>query len=335
MAGKPRLEHAHVVKRRLRDISHLYLSNPPTPGTTPGPSRRLRVGIAAGNAHAERLEVCVNLAVQFARLGRRTVIVDLDPRLPNTGFLLGLEPEHYLAHLCRAPAVAVHRAVQGIRVVLGVARHGLSQLTTEAPERAPGIAAAREEIRNCDCLLLSLPTAPEAADVACLMPEGGQVAASLEPTTMTRAGLTSPMVAAWLAGARAAASPAGAHVPAQSALPGAVQTNAPAASIALPGAGDALVDALLYVRDREADEATTRQLGRLRATLRPGVAHLVEWGNMERQPGAAAWARLEPYATPAVNRLPFTTLYPEHAAARSYGNMAQALLASGSGRGKS
>lgn len=296
MAGdpKPRLVRASSA-RRLKDIAHLYLSNRPAPAAeAANPVRRkLRVGIAAGLAHAARVEVCANLAVQFARLGCRTLVVDLDPRLPNAGYVLGQDAEAYLSHLRPRPVVSVQRAMLGIRVVQGLAGH----------PRAEAPAEVLEEVRASECLLLALPSTHSAQCVQVL--EAAPPAAARVETTMTRASESSRMFATWLAGARG---------------------TAPAA-VPMIRHGGAL-DALLYVRGREPADGTTRTMQELRAELAPAVSHLVDWGvEAERNGELAAWARLEPYAAPGAARQPFSALYPEHPMARTFANLAQALLA--------
>jgi len=178
---------------RLRDISHLYLSSRGSPAANSVPARRcLRVGvISSGDALADA-EVCANLAIQFAKLGRRTVVADAARALPNPGFRLGLEPHAYLAGVLAEPGFRIDRGVAGVRVL--------------ALPTAAAFGALEELLRETDAVLVRLPAAAAEA----LAPLAMSLAAVGIATTMQRVATHSPMFEAWLSTARRgeAAAPA-------------------------------------------------------------------------------------------------------------------------------
>jgi hypothetical protein len=148
LQGDPRRpRRGQTVSQGLRAISHLYLSSssrqPPPPVTRN--RRTLRLGLSGDRL--AKVEVCGNLAVQMARLGLRTLVLDLDPMLPNAGFHLGLEPAVYLAHLRPDPHPVLERGVLGLRVLEGIA--------AEVPP--PLSATLEQEVRGSDCVLVNLP----------------------------------------------------------------------------------------------------------------------------------------------------------------------------------
>jgi hypothetical protein len=277
--------------RRLKDISHLYLSqrSPARPQTPAMPRRSLRIGVAAEERGGLHAEVCANLAVQFARLRIRTLVFDLDPGLPNVGFRLGLAPGAYLAHvLGDGPVPRVERAVLGIRVVVGMVTGPRSDL----PE------AVQQEVDAAACILVCMHAATSRQHVERLAPA---VDRAPEPTTMTRAASAhSPMFEAWMASATA---------------------RRPAARL--------VATTLPIGRGLDAAIAVGRsmpQASALAACVHPAPVHALVWGG-EVAAGATPWARVPLHPTAAALGQPVSSLDPEHPASRLYENLAQALLA--------
>jgi hypothetical protein len=183
--GQPKPRSPRSGTRRLRDISHLYLSN--RPGMAPPTSvarRCLRIAVlASGDARVDS-EVCANLAIQMTRLGRKTIVLDADAALPNPGFRLGLHPLAYLNGLVDDAGLRVERGVLGIGVVNGTAW---------------ALAELDAVLRATDAVLVRLPMREPQSQLQRLAP-----ALALPPpvTTMERAATQSPMFEAWMKTAR-------------------------------------------------------------------------------------------------------------------------------------
>jgi hypothetical protein len=310
--------------QHLRDISHLYLSGGRAAREqAQRPRARFLVGLVTAADTIARADLCANLALQYARLGQRTLVVDVDPRLPNVGYCLGLPPLEYLAHHCSTVTARVCRAALGVRVVEGVASDATSDLSAEI----------EQEWHAADCVLLNLPDDVTALDRvmkrfrghampdAPEAPQGEDRPAAavsrrrtLGRTTMARAGASSRMFGTWLETARRPASPQKAPPPDEQSLA-----------------------AILLVQDEDPDLRTQESLRHWRSRLEPVPVHLVrcasgsESARDESRPVAwATWNR--PLLSPAV-RQPLSLLYPEHVAVRRLEGMAQSLLASSSQRG--
>ena len=280
--------------RRLRDISHLYIS-----GREPAPllRRTLHLGFVSQAQGLVKSEVCANLALQLARLGQRTVVLDLDPLLPNAGFLLGLEPEAYAAHLRAAPP-RLERALLGLRVVEGLAGRPLLEPA----------AALREELEASDCVLVNFPDLQ--AGAAALLPRlGGWLGRQCE-TTMAQAATQSRMFGAWFETAQR-------------------QGGTPVAPPRPP------LDALILVHASASADEVGPRFRSLFSWLGPGRVHLLLWGQGGTGGEPQPWARIQPYTPCAPGRGPLSSLLPEHPAAQTYQGLAQALLAGLGSRGAS
>lgn len=222
--------------RRLRDISHLYLSGRAGPAGGAMPARRcLRVGvISSGDALADA-EVCANLAVQFVKLGRRTVVADAARALPNPGFRLGLEPHAYLAGVLLDHETRIERGVAGVRVL--------------AVPDAQAFGALEELLRDADAVLLRLPADAAAA----IAPLAGPLAAADSTTTMERVAARSPMFETWMSTARRAERRAPAarvdtprNLPRREVLDAAIRVHRPGAAVSARHVGRVLVRPLVW-----------------------------------------------------------------------------------------
>lgn len=304
MEGEPRPRGPRPAgARRLKDISHLYLSGRASPAASPprpAMRRLLRLALAGVADAAVCAEVCANLAVQFARLRQRTIVLDLDARLPNAGYRLGLAPGDYLAHLWPELPPRLARSVLGVRVQCGWT--GKNEPPVEL----------QHELEASDCVLVRLPETRHGntAGLDRLLP----LLALPAPTTVERAASQSPMFEAWMASAVRAPRPAARVAPVEPDESGGF-------------------DAVLSVHDREpesgSEEATRAALGRGAAL----PVHILLWGGTP-QAAAPVWARIPAHPLRCGARQPLSSLEPEHPASRLYESLAQALLAGLGGRGR-
>ncbi|HZL85020.1 MAG TPA: hypothetical protein VFD07_06530 [Candidatus Krumholzibacteria bacterium] len=277
--------------RSLRDISHLYLSNRPVErpsDAVPAVRRALRIGFVSAGDGLIRSDVCGNFAVQLARLGQRTTVLDLDPLLPNAGFLLGLGPAAYGAHLCHAEPV-VERALLGLRVIEGIA----------ARRDLESCMLLKAEIATSDCILVNLPDVARGAEA--VLDQLRPLLATAAETTMVQAAARSRMFGAWLDTSRR--HPASSH-----------------------GSGAHPLDALVFVHSSDAAHVTA-SYETLVPWLRPGRVHRLGWGIPLAATEPRPWAWIEAYDSIASGTAPLSSLYPEHPASRTYQGLAQALLA--------
>jgi len=290
---EPRPRDGRAPARRLKDISHLYISSARRPTARLEAStavrRALELVIAGPASSAVRAEVVANLAVQLARLGRRTVVVDLDPALPNVGFRLALEPAAYLGHLALEPHVRCEPGLLGVRVLVGAAGRA-------APDTWP--EDVRQALRAAECRLFVGGDAAHTRDV--LRALSASAPSTVAPTTFQRAAHHSPMIGAWLATApRPRSEPAGPLQAITAALW--IEESTPGGELS---GGEATACGDLPVRT-------------------------IVWGDADAsRPGV--WARVPRHPRP---HLPLAALEPDHAASRAYEGLAQSLLAGLSGPG--
>jgi len=108
--------------------------------------------VVSGKGGVGKSNIAVNLAISFARRGRRTLLVDLDVGLANDDLLLNVQPRYTLAHLVRGVRSVEDICIEGpggIRFVPGASgTEGLANLSTF--ERENLIAQLRHLDRSTD-----------------------------------------------------------------------------------------------------------------------------------------------------------------------------------------
>jgi hypothetical protein len=298
---KPQRQPRAHQPRRLRDISHLYLSSRSAPSApVSATSRRsLRVGFVGSPGGRGQAEVCANMAVQLARLGQRTLVLDLEPHLPNVGFLLGLEPAAYMSHLLDA-GMRLERALLGLRLLVAASARPESTF----PE------AHQREVEASDCVLVNLPQDPHRSDAWLSTLE--KTLRFWRSTTMVKAAARSPMFGTWLETAH---------------------RSEPGEEILPSPASPHVLDALLLVHDGQPAEPLQDEITRLSRWLPASRIRLVGWGANRAPTGLQPWAWIQPHEGPSAGLQLLSSLFPEHPASRTYQGLVQSLLAGAVQRG--
>ncbi len=130
---------------------------PSAPAAVCEPGRDGRViAVTSGKGGAGKTTVAVNLAVLFAEMGERVLLVDADLGLANVDVMLGLEFGRHLGHLlmtgCAPEEIAVEGPL-GIRVISGGS--GLRELAdASSADRALLLKKLSEYYRRYDRVVI-------------------------------------------------------------------------------------------------------------------------------------------------------------------------------------
>jgi non-specific protein-tyrosine kinase len=133
------------------------------------PPRALMV--AAASPSAGKAAVVANLAVTFARVGKRVVVVDADLREPGQHTLFGVAAEPGLSNALRVPGATLslqETAVPGLRVLAGGPAVEVPSELLASPAARAIITRLREE---ADVVLFDVPPVVTATDAAELAPQ--------------------------------------------------------------------------------------------------------------------------------------------------------------------
>jgi len=122
--------------------------------TNPKPVRV--VAVASGKGGVGKTNVSINLAVAWAKLGRKPIIMDADLGLANVDVALGLQPKLNLSHVISGEATLEEIIVDapgGVKVI--PASSGVQSMSMLSPSEHAGLIRAFSELRvDVDVLIV-------------------------------------------------------------------------------------------------------------------------------------------------------------------------------------
>ncbi len=148
------------------------------------------IAVTGGKGGVGKTNVSVNLAVAWAELGKRVMLLDADLGLANVDVVLGLHPEYDLSHVLRGERtleeVLLHGPA-GIRVA--PAASGVQQMAELSEAEHAGLIRAFSEVSD-DTDVLIVDTAAGISDVVVSFARAAQevvVVVCDEPASITDA----------------------------------------------------------------------------------------------------------------------------------------------------
>lgn len=148
------------------------------------------IAVSGGKGGVGKTNVCANLAVALAAIGRRVMVLDADLGLANIDVLYGLQPRATLADVVRGDCALediILTGPHGVRVVPGAS--GLTEMAELDAAALAGIVHSFSDIHD-DLDVLLIDTAPGiAADVLRFSEAAHEVLVVVrdEPTSITDA----------------------------------------------------------------------------------------------------------------------------------------------------
>ena len=148
------------------------------------------IAVTGGKGGVGKTNVSVNLAVAWAELGRRVMLLDADLGLANVDVVLGLHPEYDLSHVLRGERTLEQVLLQGpagIRVA--PAASGVQQMAELSEAEHAGLIRAFSDVDH-DTDVLIVDTAAGISDVVVSFSRAAQevvVVVCDEPASITDA----------------------------------------------------------------------------------------------------------------------------------------------------
>jgi len=166
------------------------MSGSQKPEQTRGRTLTRVIAIASGKGGVGKTNSSVNLAVAFAGMGRRVLLLDADLGLGNIDVLLGLSPRHNISHLLRGERTIGEVLVDGPSgVKILTAASGVPELTDLTTEQRLGVAAHLAELGGMFDILIVDTGAGISSNVLFFTMAAQEivVVVSPEPTSLTDA----------------------------------------------------------------------------------------------------------------------------------------------------
>ncbi len=145
------------------------------------------ITVTSGKGGVGKTNICVNLAVQFARAGLRPCIFDADLGLANINILMGIHPEHTLEEVVngekRISDILIHDPC-GVDIIPGGS--GVEKLAAMAPEGVSQLIESFSCLEDYDVLFFDT-SAGISRDVLsfCMASQEVLLVVTSEPTSLT------------------------------------------------------------------------------------------------------------------------------------------------------
>lgn len=148
------------------------------------------IAVSSGKGGVGKTNSVVNLAVAFARMGRKVLLLDADLGLGNLDVLLGLTPRYNIGHLLRGEKTLAEVIVRGPEGVLILpASSGVYELTDLGVEDRLALQCSIENL-NIDIDIMIIDTGAGISNNVLFFNTAAQeivVVVSPEPTSITDA----------------------------------------------------------------------------------------------------------------------------------------------------
>lgn len=159
------------------------------PGLTGRTPTRV-ISVTSGKGGVGKTNTVVNLAVSFARMGKRVLLLDADLGLGNLDVLLGLAPRYNIGHLLRGEKTIEEVIVRGpAGIMILPASSGVQELTCLGPEERMALASHLESL-DLDVDIMFIDTGAGISSNVLFFNMAAQdivVVATPEPTSITDA----------------------------------------------------------------------------------------------------------------------------------------------------
>ncbi len=113
------------------------------------------IAVTSGKGGVGKTNLATNLAIAYARLGKRVVIMDADLGLANVNVVLGVVPRYNLYHVIRRQKTMreiIMDTNYGVRIVAGAS--GFSKIANLSAEEREGFIAELHELSDADIIIV-------------------------------------------------------------------------------------------------------------------------------------------------------------------------------------
>ena len=113
------------------------------------------IAVTSGKGGVGKTNLATNLAIAYARLGKRVVIMDADLGLANVNVVLGVVPRYNLYHVIRRQKTMreiIMDTNYGVRIVAGAS--GFSKIANLSAEEREGFISELHELSDADIIIV-------------------------------------------------------------------------------------------------------------------------------------------------------------------------------------
>jgi flagellar biosynthesis protein FlhG len=120
-----------------------------------GESKTRIIAVASGKGGVGKTNIATNMAIGYARLGRKVVLMDADLGLANVNVVLGIIPKYNLYHVIRKQK-SMHEIIMdtnyGIRIVAGAS--GFAKIANLGEDERKNFIDELSHLDNADVIII-------------------------------------------------------------------------------------------------------------------------------------------------------------------------------------
>lgn len=123
--------------------------------TSGGRGRTKIIAVASGKGGVGKTNFAVNLAIAYAKMGKKVVVMDADLGLANVNVILGVIPKYNLYHVVKGQkklSEIVLETPYGIKIIAGAS--GFSQLANLSDDQRDIFINSLSELNYADILII-------------------------------------------------------------------------------------------------------------------------------------------------------------------------------------
>lgn len=113
------------------------------------------IAVASGKGGVGKTNISANLAISYAKLGKKVVILDADLGLANVNVILGVIPKYNLYHVIRKQKTMkeiIYETEYGIRMIAGAS--GFSKIANLTEEERQSFISSFRTLSDADILIV-------------------------------------------------------------------------------------------------------------------------------------------------------------------------------------
>jgi flagellar biosynthesis protein FlhG len=126
----------------------------PREASIPGRKTRI-IAVTSGKGGVGKTNLSVNLAIAYAKLGKRVIVMDADLGLANVNIMLNVIPKHNLYHVIRKQKTMrdiIYDTEYGIQIVAGAS--GFSKIANLSEEERQGFINELYALSQADIVII-------------------------------------------------------------------------------------------------------------------------------------------------------------------------------------